>query len=258
MSNAKLPQAKKSLGQHFLVNSSVCERIVALLDIEPIDQILEIGPGPGALSKILLNTPCSRLEFIEKDNFWAEQLNKNAHREIFVYNMDALQFPWAQLIGSWKIIGNLPYNIASPLIWDLVAKVPHLERAVFMVQLEVAERIVAKANSRLYGALSVWIQSYCHVTLEFKVSPGSFRPPPKVDSAIILLLPKSSQPSEPEKLNMLLKICFQNRRKQLNKIFKMQGLTQMLNALSSLNINPAQRPENLSPETFDKLSAYMP
>ncbi len=252
-------QAKKSLGQHFLVNADVCNRIVNLLDVQPGDNILEIGPGPGALSNILLRLPFSRLDFIEKDTRWADKLNNEKKENVKIYNMDALSFAWGDLEESWKIIGNLPYNVASPLIWDIVSEVPNLQRAVFMIQLEVADRIISSPGSRDYGALSVWVQSFAKVKKEFKVSPGSFSPPPKVDSGVILLvpLPREDHPAKPKKLSRLLKICFQNRRKQLGSIFRMNNLPYLANALNKLDIDPSLRPENLSPEQFDSLSAYL-
>lgn len=252
--------AKKSLGQHFLINPSICDRIVSLLDVEKDDNILEIGPGPGALSKILLELPFGKLTFIEKDMRFAKDLSGNSSEKISIINMDALAFPWHDLLGKWKIIGNLPYNVASPLIWDIVSQVSDLIRAVFMIQLEVAERITARPNSRAYGALSVWVQSFSIPKKEFKVSPGSFSPPPKVDSGVLLLLPKPKDeyPGNPDKLAALLKICFQNRRKQLGTIFKNNYLPSILEALEKLHIDAHLRPENLSPEIFDRLSAYLP
>lgn len=252
--------AKKSLGQHFLINADICRRIVALLDFEDGDSILEIGPGPGALSKLLLRLPFARLDFIEKDTRWANELERDAPDNVHIFNMDALLFPWRSLQGKWKLIGNLPYNVASPLIWDIVSQLQSLERAIFMIQLEVADRIIATPNSRAYGALSVWVQSYARPRKEFRVSPGSFSPPPKVDSAVILLLPlpEEARPSRPDKLARLLKICFQNRRKQLGTIFKMNNMPAMHKALSSLHIDPGLRPENLTPENFDSLCLYLP
>lgn len=252
-------QAKKSLGQHFLVNASVCQKIVALLDVQKGDNIIEIGPGPGALSDILLKLPFGRLDFIEKDARWADRLGEAPRENINIFNMDALAFPWSGLAGEWKLIGNLPYNVASPLIWDIVSQTPGLARAVFMIQLEVADRIAASPGSRNYGALSVWVQSFTLVRKEFKVSPGSFSPPPKVDSGVILLLPiaREKLPAYPAKLSRLLKICFQNRRKQLGTIFKMNDLSYMEAILPDLDIKPSLRPENLSPRDFDRLSAFL-
>lgn len=257
--NSLARQAKKSLGQHFLVNASVCQRIVALLEVQEGDKIIEIGPGPGALSDILLGLPFGRLDFIEKDARWSDRLNEESRDNIKVFNMDALLFPWARLEGEWKIIGNLPYNVASPLIWDIVSQTPGLTRAVFMIQLEVADRIAASPGSRDYGALSVWVQSFMKVSKEFKVSPVSFSPPPKVDSGVVLLLPreKKNLPAHPARLSRLLKLCFQNRRKQLGTIFKMNGLSRMTDILPKLEIEPSLRPESLSPRDFDILSGFL-
>lgn len=250
--------ARKSLGQHFLINTGICDRIVSLLNIRSSDNILEIGPGPGALSNVIRKHEFNRLILIEKDPRWASLQNTDIS-SICVLNMDALDFAWQNLSGSWKLIGNLPYNAASPLIWDIVSRVPDLVLAVFMVQLEVARRITASPGNRDYGALSVWVQNYTRPKMEIKVGPGSFRPPPKVDSGVVSFIPlaKDSWPGEPEKLKTLLKICFQNRRKQLGGIFALHKMGYMLDALESLNIAPSLRPENLSPEVFRRLASFI-
>ena len=252
---------KKSLGQHFLINQGVCEKILALLDVRREDQVLEIGPGAGALSSLLLQKPCGPLLFVEKDGSWARRLDLQIKEagvsHARVLEMDALDFSWASLPGQWKLVGNLPYNVASPLIWDIASAAP-FSRAVFMVQLEVAERLSASPGSRLYGALSAWVQSFAQVKKNFKVSPGSFSPPPKVDSGVVSLYPRLERPEAPAKLAALLKICFQQRRKQLGRIIKTSGLPRMEQGLEALGLDPALRPEALSPADFAKLSLWMP
>lgn len=241
---APAPRAKKSLGQHFLRDRSICERIVGLLQCGPDDRILEIGPGPGALTKILENIPRAGLLALEKDAFWARERN-NANCQAIL--MDALRFDWTRLCGKWKIIGNLPYNVASPLIWDLVAQIPRGARAVFMVQKEVARRIAARPGSREYGALSVWIQYHAIPRLAFNVGPGAFRPPPKVDSTVFSLeFPPLEKEANPAHLAALLKICFQNRRKQLGTIFRKANLPE--NLLEGYD--KMLRPENLCVDDF--------
>ena len=179
------PRAKKSLGQHFLKDAKTSARIVDLLRIGPEDRVLEIGPGPGAITGIIHERGPAEFRLIEKDSYWAAhhaELERPAPA-VQVLNADALAFPWESLEGPWKIISNLPYNVGSPLMWDIVSRTPDLTRAVFMVQKEVAERLYAKPGTKDYGALSVWIQSYVRVEWGFVVGPGAFNPPPKVDSA---------------------------------------------------------------------------
>lgn len=244
---AELPKLKKSLGQHFLTNPGIARKIVDLLDPEEEEEILEIGPGGGSLTELLRSAPHSRLQVIEKDTYWAAF---HAAKGIEVIACDALEFDWSGLRGQWKLIGNLPYNIASPLIWNIVSQCDCYERAVFMTQKEVAERICARPDTRNYGALSVWVQAYAEASLALRVSPGSFRPPPKVDSAVIKLTPKREMPPYPEYLRRLLKICFQQRRKQLVGIFRRARLPLLEQALANLDIDPQARPENLRCEQF--------
>ena len=147
------PRAKKSLGQHFLKDAKTSARIVDLLRIGPEDRVLEIGPGPGAITGIIHERGPSEFRLIEKDSYWAAhhaELERPAPA-VQVLNADALAFPWESLEGPWKIISNLPYNVGSPLMWDIVSRTPDLTRAVFMVQKEVAERLYAKPGTKDYG-----------------------------------------------------------------------------------------------------------
>lgn len=248
--------AKKSLGQHYLKYPETAERIVNLLRPAEGDNVLEIGPGPGALTGFLRNLPLASLLLVEKDNHWAAEHAARSLPHLEVRHADALQFSWEDLTGPWKIIGNLPYNVASPLMWDLVRRTPQLERAVFMVQKEVAERLRAAPGGRDYGALSVWIQSHVRVEWGFVVGPGSFSPPPKVDSAVVAFMPLSSGHLcfDAQALSRTLKLCFQQRRKQLQSLLRQQGFTDSVNILETLGISPQARPETLSPAQFHGLA----
>ena len=253
------PYAKKSLGQHFLKNPDISRRIVDLLHIEPGDHVLEIGPGPGALTRLIADRTPARLLLIEKDTHWAAVHTRElaARSEAEVLCQDALAFDWSSLGGSWKLIGNLPYNVASPLIWDAVRHVPHLARAVFMVQKEVGERLAARPGTHAYGALSVWVQSFARVDWGFVVGPGNFTPPPKVDSAVVSLtaLPESARPPHPDALAHVVKLCFQQRRKQLQAILRHHGLADAASLLTALDIDPAARSETLDCAKFHALTA---
>lgn len=250
------PAPKKSLGQHFLINQGVCRKIVDMLAPAPEDNLLEIGPGPGALTSFLLRAPHRRLLLIEKDDWWAEERQRAGGAEVLA--MDALEFRWQELCpdGEWKLAGNLPYNIASPLIWDILADCRCWQRAVFMVQKEVGERICASPHSRAYGALSVWVQCHARAFLEFTVKPNSFRPPPKVESCVIRLEPVADPPLFPEALKRLLSLCFQQRRKQLGGVFRRAGQPVLEAALAELRIDPRLRPEDLDCAQFLALARF--
>lgn len=251
------PAPKKSLGQHFLISPGISAKIVSLLNLAAQDQIVEIGPGPGALTGLLSDSPHRRLLLIEKDKWWASERGKSGHCEVL--EMDALKFDWSGLCesGQWKLVGNLPYNIASPLIWEIVSTCRCYDCAVFMVQKEVGERIGAAPDSRKYGALSVWIASYALAKYQFTVHPGAFRPPPKVDSAVISLRPLPVWPEFPDILKRLLDYCFQRRRKQLGSIFRQGEFSVLLPVLAELGIDPHLRPENLSAAEFQALSRIL-
>ena len=251
------PRPKKSLGQHFLKDARIAAGIVELLGVNGEDQVLEIGPGPGALTSFLRSKAPARLLLVEKDAHWAaHHATLGAHEPwCEVRAMDAMEMDWNSLAGPWKIISNLPYNVGSPLIWDLVSQTPDLVRGVFMVQKEVAERLVAAPGCGEYGALSVWVQSYARVDWGFVVKPGAFTPPPKVDSAVVVLtpLPAAARPDQPENLAAVLRMAFQQRRKQLRSILRRQGFDTADSLLEGLGIAPEARPETLSPSLFQQL-----
>jgi 16S rRNA (adenine1518-N6/adenine1519-N6)-dimethyltransferase len=253
------PKAKKSLGQHFLHQRSTAERIVQLLEVSRQDRVIEIGPGSGALSALLKAATPACLLLVEKDGYWAAERQKAGDGQAVL--MDAMHFAWDRITPEhpWKIIGNLPYNVASPLLWDIASQACGLQRAVCMVQKEVAQRIVAPPGTKSYGALSVWLQSFLRPQLIFTVGSGAFTPPPKVDSAVVLFvpLPAEQRARQPQSLASLLKICFQSRRKQLGSIFRMHHQEYALPILRELDINPQNRPEHLTPKLFQALAVRL-
>lgn len=247
---------KKSLGQNFLTDPNTARKIVSCLCVLPGQKILEIGPGYGALTTHLVEQ-IADLYVLEKDPHLAGLL-KSRYRSLNVICGDGLFFDWTRLerIGSWKVIGNLPYNIASPLIWDLVARAGTCSKMVFMIQKEVAQRIRAEPGSREYGAISVWVRNFARVTLEFFVGPRVFHPQPKVDSAVISLTPFTSEkrPNEEEKLSRLLRLCFQKRRKQMSTILRAHWSNSLEKWFEDQRLTSRIRPEGLSPEQFRDLS----
>lgn len=264
-----LPKAKKSLGQNFLQDANIAKKIVRALNISHNDSVVEIGPGPGALTGVIQACSPARLVLIEKDSRFArERMRENRTGPGFfsVILADALTIPWERFTEPWKCIGNLPYNVASPLMWEIFSRARGFERVVFMVQKEVGLRITARPDSSAYGALSVWVQSFVRPKLEFIVPPQVFRPRPKVDSSVLSFEPleKNGQGQNavfggggfsPECLSRTLKICFQMRRKQLGSILRAHGIN--LNVLEDLGIDPQLRPENLPPTSFHRLSRAM-
>lgn len=251
-------RAKRSLGQNFLVDANVSRKIAGALQAAPGDTVLEIGPGQGALTRFLAALPGVRLVALEKDAALAVAL-KAALPEVGVVVADALAYPWERLgeSGPVRVIGNLPYNVASPIIWDLAARCPRCLRAVFMIQREVAERLCARPGTGAYGGLTAWVTSFVTPQLLFRVGPEVFRPRPKVESAVVALtpLPAAARPSDPAALATVIKTCFTWRRKQLQNILKAFPADVAACFFAASGVSPSSRPENLSPETFQMLAS---
>ncbi|NCC24768.1 MAG: ribosomal RNA small subunit methyltransferase A [Deltaproteobacteria bacterium] len=247
-------QAKKCLGQHFLQDQTIARRIVQALDARPEDPVLEIGPGTGALTRHLLPRPGFYLG-LEKDGHLARSMAEN-HPDAAFANIDALDFCWEKTsaIPGIKIIGNLPYNVASPLIWEMVSRVPDMSKGIFMVQKEVAERICSNPGPKTFGALSAWVQSFTIPALLFSVRPGSFLPRPKVDSAVIALTPKPDRfQGDTKALGQLLRRIFSLRRKQMGTILKSEPREHVAAWFEAQGISPSIRPECLSSGQFQSL-----
>lgn len=255
------PAKKRSLGQNFLKDKNIAKRIVEQLDIQAHDNILEIGPGAGALTQYICDKRPAKLLLLEKDRYWAAwHGQKSKEDNVFCQPvlMDALDFSWQRLKGHWKIVGNLPYNVASPLIWDILHQATSCNLAVFMVQKEVGQRMASLPGCKEYGALSVWVQSFARVKKLFIVSPGAFDPKPKIDSIVMELVPLGqSLQCSPQALSSLLKICFQQRRKQIKNILKNLWSTCLDEYFFEENLNPAIRPECLTPQQFQKLAGIL-
>jgi 16S rRNA (adenine1518-N6/adenine1519-N6)-dimethyltransferase len=251
-------QGKRSLGQNFLVDANVAAKIVECLQIQPTETILEIGPGNGVLTGLLLQR-AHKVLALEKDRVLAEEI-KRRWPELGVVNADALGFPWDRLEGRVSgIVGNLPYNVASPIMWDLALQAHFLRRLVFTVQKEVAQRVAAKPCRKEYGGLSVWMQSFLQVHYVFQMSRNVFRPRPKVSSAVLRLEPRpvAELPAFPDKLSRLIKLCFQNRRKQLGRILRTHWNPSLEEWLRGQGLDQRSRPEELSPSQFVDLSSKL-
>ncbi|QJB57675.1 16S rRNA (adenine(1518)-N(6)/adenine(1519)-N(6))-dimethyltransferase RsmA [Pseudodesulfovibrio sp. zrk46] len=260
MSNKLNHRAKKSLGQNFLQDPNICRRIVDAIDPKSEDYIIEIGPGQGAITKFIYEGQPARYTVLEMDDDLIVHLGEE-YPQLNIIHTDALKFEWESLNNDelCKIAGNLPYNVGSKLIWDIVSKVKTLERAVFMVQHEVAQRLTAEPGNKSYGGLTAWVRNFAKTRYLFKVPPTVFRPQPKVDSAVVLFKPLTVEemPDNPEALARLIKMLFQKRRKQLSTILKKQWTPEMEAWFQREKVSPKARPENLTPSQFRGLSKFI-
>jgi 16S rRNA (adenine1518-N6/adenine1519-N6)-dimethyltransferase len=205
----------QKLGQHFLRKPAILEKIAIAACGEMTDRVIEIGPGEGALTQHLLEHS-KKLIAIEVDPELAAKvmLRFTGDTRLKTVNRDILQTDLTQW-GRAVVCGNLPYYITSPVIERTLAMGKLLERAVFLIQKEVAERIAAKPGTRDYGFLTVATQIHARAELLFSVAPGSFSPPPKVDSAVIRLTPHSKEAADPTPMLAFLGLCFRQKRKTL-------------------------------------------
>lgn len=252
--------AKRSLGQNFLVDPNIAAKIVARLRIGPDDTVIEIGPGRGALSgHILAAGPRASLA-LEKDRELAARLPRE-HPGAHPALVDALRLDWSRLdaLDGVKLVGNLPYNIASPLLWDICSQASRFTVGVFMVQHEVALRLCAPPGGKQYGALTAWTSSFARFDYCFKVPPSVFRPQPKVDSAVVAVTPRPAleRPEDPAGLATLLKRLFSMRRKQLAGILKPHWDDALAQACAGCGIEGRVRPETLTPGQFQQLAKLL-
>ncbi len=252
------PIPRKRFGQHFLHDRGVIERIVRAIDPRPGERIVEIGPGLGALTLPVLER-CGRLEAIELDRDLPPHLAAACagKGELVIHQADALQFDFTQLAGPGerlRLIGNLPYNISTPLLFHLFAQGPRVQDMSFMLQHEVCERLAAQPGSPHYGRLSVMAQYHAHIEYLFQVGRAAFHPPPKVESGIVRLRLHGAPPVEVGDEAVFARLvaqAFNLRRKMLRN-----GLKGMLDeaAFQRAGIDPMRRPETLSLEEFAALS----
>ena len=240
-------QARRRFGQNFLIEKSTIARIIESLKISPQDSVIEIGPGKGALTERLVESQCN-LTLIEIDKDLVDTL-KRKYQGLSIVNEDVLKVDFSSFPGiePKRIIGNLPYNISTPLLFKLSRVNEWIIDMHVMLQKEVAERIVSESSRKEYGRLSVSIQLLWEVTKLFDVSPTAFSPQPKVNSSFICLKPKKKINFDRDLMNQLLTSAFSARRKTLKN-----ALRNYLNEseLRSIDIDPGSRPENLIPEDF--------
>lgn len=251
-------RARKRFGQNFLTDSGMIGNIVRTIAPGPGDRLVEIGPGQGALTRPLLEA-CPALQVVELDRDLVVRLQtwQQQFPGLQIYSGDALAFDFASLADgphSLRVVGNLPYNISTPLIFHLLQYHHQLRDMHFMLQKEVVERLAAGPGSKHYGRLSVMVQYFCRADNLFTVPPECFSPRPKVMSAIVRLTPHRELPCPVDNLDLLkrlVNITFQQRRKTLRN--SMRSLAP-LEVIESLDVDISKRPENISVETFVALA----
>lgn len=255
-------KAKKSLGQNFLINTEIIDKIIKNCRLSMNDTVIEIGPGLGALTEKIIKIT-GKLNVIEYDKDVIPALVNKCSKlgELNIFNEDILKINLSKFFNNTnsklKIIGNLPYNISSPLIFRLLEYSKYIEEMVFMLQKEVVARICALPGNKKYGRLSVMIQYFCTTDELFLVPPSSFSPPPKIDSQIIRLTPHRDIPYLAENYNLfsdIVRNAFTQRRKTIrNSLRNFMSEKDMIN----ININPQLRAENISVEEFVRIANYI-
>jgi 16S rRNA (adenine1518-N6/adenine1519-N6)-dimethyltransferase len=256
-----LPPIRKRLGQHFLTDRSILSRIADALQATGSETIVEVGPGRGALTEHLLPR-AGRLVAIEYDRALAARLREQYAREpkLRVVEADVLASPLAELAGTddFLLAGNVPYYITTPILFHAL-RPPRPRRAVFLVQKEVADRLVAPPGTRSYGALSVNVQAVATVARLFRVPAGAFHPPPRVESAVVRMEPRTDPvvvADEEERFRAFVQGAFGFRRKQMGRVLRsLRDVTPetAVAMLAAAGIEPHARPETLAPNDFATL-----
>jgi 16S rRNA (adenine1518-N6/adenine1519-N6)-dimethyltransferase len=251
-------RAKKSLGQNFLIDKNVIDRIINTVSIKD-NEILEVGPGTGNLTREILKKNPSKVYLVEKDTILAESLNELIDERVKIFNEDILKFDEKNLSKSKIIVfGNLPYNVSTEILstWITSLKKEYwFSDLILMFQKEVADRIVAKFNTSTYGRLSILANWRLNINKICDISPESFSPRPKIQSSLIHFTPKKNfaEIKDPLNLEKITRIFFSHRRKMLKKPFNQvfNGNTDLLN---KFNLDLSLRPQNLNFDTYYKLT----
>lgn len=251
--------ARKRFGQNFLTNPAVISQIVAAIAPEPGQNLVEIGPGLGALTEPVL-AKAKRLQVVELDFDLLPRLLQRLEQqgELIGHQANALDFDFGKLsdAGPLRVIGNLPYNISTPILFHLLSQRQHIADMHFMLQKEVVERMASPPDSREYGRLSVMVQYCCQVEHLFNVAPGSFSPPPKVDSAIVRLIPRTPDliAADESLFAALVSAAFNQRRKTIRNVWR-DWL--QLEEFELLDLAPERRPETLSIQDFVRVCNFL-
>jgi 16S rRNA (adenine1518-N6/adenine1519-N6)-dimethyltransferase len=236
---------KKKWGQNFLRDPNTIQKIIDCLNPKASDNILEIGPGDGALTKFIYEK-VNQMTLVEIDPLLIKSLKKNNFHNVSIYQEDILKWNLSILKSNVKVIGNLPYYISSPILFKML-EWNHWGKMVFMFQKELAQRIVASHGNKSYGRISVMVQVYSEVNTEFFVSKNVFQPKPDVNSAVLSFKPKKNNLPNLETFSYLIRKSFSNRRKKIKNNLKEEYKTGKINKWSNL------RAEEISPIEFIKL-----
>ena len=258
MSDAYQHRARKRFGQNFLHDAGVIHRILRSIHARPGDHLVEIGPGQGALTEGLLSQ-AGRLDAIELDQDLVPLLRQRfgGNPSFHLHQGDALKFDFQSLSttpNSLRIVGNLPYNISTPLIFHLLSHASVIQDMHFMLQKEVVERLAAEPGNGDWGRLSIMVQYHCRVEYLFTVGPEAFDPRPKVESAIVRLVPHTQLPHpvrDPNQLERVVREAFNQRRKTLRNTLK--GLLSAP-AIEAAGVDGSLRPEQLDLAAFTRLA----
>ena len=250
--------AKKSLGQNFLIDKNIIDKIIKTVSITN-NEILEVGPGTGNLTREILRNNPSKLFLVEKDTFLAESLREIIDEKVKIFNEDILKFDENSLSKNKIIVfGNLPYNISTEILSSWITNLKNdywFSDLVLMFQKEVADRIIAPFNTQAYGRLSILANWRLNINKICDILPESFSPRPKIQSSLIHFTPKKKfiEIKDPSNLEKITRIFFSHRRKMLKKQFNQifNGNTDILN---KLNIDLNLRPQNLDFDTYYKLT----
>ncbi|HVP08790.1 MAG TPA: 16S rRNA (adenine(1518)-N(6)/adenine(1519)-N(6))-dimethyltransferase RsmA [Burkholderiales bacterium] len=244
---------RKRLGQHFLHDPAVLQRIVEAIAPAREDAVVEIGPGEGALTRPLLER-LERLTAIELDRDLAASLRREfPPQRLSVVGADALDFDFSALPVGVRVVGNLPYNISTPLLFHLARYADRVRDMHFLLQKEVVDRMVARPSTPDYGRLSVMLQVRFAMAKLFEVGPGAFRPPPKVDSALVRLVPLPGKPDcDATQLERIVRGAFSARRKTLRNALPLKAEDYL-----ALRLDPKLRPENLAPADYVRVARLL-
>ncbi|HET7457068.1 MAG TPA: 16S rRNA (adenine(1518)-N(6)/adenine(1519)-N(6))-dimethyltransferase RsmA [Gemmatimonadaceae bacterium] len=257
------PPTLKRFGQHFLRDRQVLARIADALQLTGTETVVEIGPGRGALTDLLVDR-AARLVAVEIDRALAAMLRERyaGRANVEIVEQDVLATELRTIAGTddFVLVGNVPYYITTPILFHALER-PRPSRAVYLVQLEVAERLIASPGSKIYGALSVNVQAVADVELVFRVPPGAFAPPPKVESAVVRVTSRAQPivaPEDEARFRAFVQAAFGLRRKQLRRVLRTIGTLDAESAervLATAGVDPDARPETLSPADFGRLVA---
>lgn len=243
---------RHALGQHFLRSTGVLDRIVGVVDPRPGDFVLEIGAGRGELT-FRLAARAAEIVAVEKDARLVPELSAEAPSNVRVVQADVLRLEFRDLIppakrGSAKVAGNLPYSISSPLLFKVLDDAALFSSAVFLIQKEVAERVCARPGSKAFATLAILLQDVFDARLEFAVKPGSFSPPPRVDSALVSLRRRDVPIlglAQDQGFRAFLKRAFCQRRKKLRNALAAEPRNRLDEAFAALGLDPAVRAEDV-------------